>query len=157
MRLVNIYHAIINNIMASVTQAILTVGGSTTAFLPLPSAWPSGTDCTSNLYLHTPIDGVLTFLAWDPLYGASMVLSAQSCLPPQVSNWWSQPVDESIYTALGPTFVCPEAYSAVQTAVVSSSLLQTFCCPSYVLLFPFFCWKSVTASVLGQRETHKSD
>lgn len=58
--------------------------------------------------------------------------SARSCLPPQVSSWWSQNAGANPYTALGPTFVCPEAYSAVQTVVVNSALEEVFCCPSYV-------------------------
>lgn len=119
--------------MVSTAPTTMTVGGTPTVFLPLPTPWPAGDGCTSNLYLHTPVSNPHTFLAWDPLYGASMIPSAQSCLPPQVSSWWSQPASESTYTALGPTFVCPQAYSAVQTVLVATSVQQVFCCPSYVM------------------------
>jgi len=122
--------------MVSIASTVLTVGGTPTVFLPLPTPWPSGDSCTSNIYLHTPVSNPNTFLAWDPLYGASMDTRAQSCLPPQVSSWWAFERAASIsqYTALGPTFVCPQAYSAVQTVIVASSLQQIFCCPSYVSL-----------------------
>ncbi|KAH8817513.1 hypothetical protein F5884DRAFT_631487, partial [Xylogone sp. PMI_703] len=121
----------------SLASTILTMGGTPTVFLPLPTAWPAGDDCTSNLYLHTPVSNPNTFLAWDPLYGESMVTSASSCLPPQVTAWWNQGSSNTPYTALGPTFVCPEAYSAVQTVLVAKTLQQMFCCPSqYSLLIP---------------------
>ncbi|KAF8846496.1 hypothetical protein BDZ45DRAFT_546440, partial [Acephala macrosclerotiorum] len=92
-----------------------TVSGTATAFLPLPTPWPSGDGCAANIYLHTPVSNPNTFLAFDPLYGASMVASARSCLPPQVTSWWNQGTTASPYIALGPAFVCPEVYSAVQT------------------------------------------
>ncbi|KAE8443173.1 hypothetical protein EG329_002271 [Mollisiaceae sp. DMI_Dod_QoI] len=123
--------------MASVASTTLTVGGTPTVFLPLPTPWPSGLGCADNIYVHTPIGNPTTFLAWDPLFGASMMPTARSCLPPQVTSWWSQGAAANPYTALGPTFVCPEAYSAVQTVLVASSLQQIFCCPSqYSLLVP---------------------
>ncbi|OAA63579.1 LPXTG-motif cell wall anchor [Niveomyces insectorum RCEF 264] len=112
------------------TITTITVTGTPTAFLPLATAWPSGADCTSNIYLF----GSNTFLAWDPLYGASMVTSARSCLPPQVTTWWSQPSSD-VYTALGPTFQCPAAYTAALTAVVAGSLYETYCCASQYTLF----------------------
>ncbi|CAK7211136.1 hypothetical protein SCUCBS95973_001028 [Sporothrix curviconia] len=118
------------------TGTIISITGTPTVFVPLSTAWPSATGCISNIYLHTPIANPGTFIAWDPLYGAAMVTSAQSCLPEQVTLWWNQP-SASLFTALGPAFQCPGAYSPVQTAVVASSLHQTFCCPTgYNLLAP---------------------
>ncbi|CZR56665.1 uncharacterized protein PAC_06554 [Phialocephala subalpina] len=123
--------------MTSVASAILTVGGTPTEFLPLATPWPSGDGCAANIYLHTPVSSPNTFLAFDPLFGASMVASARSCLPPQVTSWWNQGTSASPYIALGPTFVCPQAYSAVQTVLVATSLQQVFCCPSqYSFLVP---------------------
>ena len=121
---------------AAIVSTILTVSGTPTVFLPLPTAWPSGSGCAENIYLHTPTNTPYTFLAFDPLFGATMVTSAQSCLPPQVSTWWSQKNGEATFTALGPTFVCPQAYTAVQTVLVATSLQQIYCCPSYVAFYP---------------------
>ncbi|CAK7231220.1 hypothetical protein SBRCBS47491_007857 [Sporothrix bragantina] len=118
------------------TGTVIIVTGTPTVFVPLDLAWPSSTDCTSNIYLHTPVASPNTFIAWDPLYGAAMVTSAQSCLPEQVTIWWNQPAS-SLFTALGPAFYCPGAYSPILTVVVASSLHQTFCCPTgYSILVP---------------------
>jgi hypothetical protein len=113
--------------MASTTT--LTVTGTPTVFIPLPTAWPSKTNCESNIY-YAQIPN--TYLAWDPIYGRDIVSSAQSCLPPQVTNWWNQATAADPIIALGPTFQCPEAYTPMQTAIIASSILQTFCCPSWV-------------------------
>ncbi|CAK7241136.1 MAG: hypothetical protein STHCBS139747_002595 [Sporothrix thermara] len=123
--------------MASpLTGTIITVAGTPTVFVPIHTVWPSASGCDSNIYLHTPVANPNTFIAWDPLYGAAMVTSAQSCLPEQATLWWNQPAS-SLFTALGPAFQCPGAYSPVQTAVVASSLHQTFCCPTgYSFLAP---------------------
>lgn len=120
--------------VTSIAATILTVDGTPTEFLPLPTPWPSGYGCTGNIYLHTPVSSPNTFLAWDPLFGASMVSSARSCLPPQVTSRWSQAASATPYTALGPTFVCLQAYSAIQAVLIASSLEQMLCCPSYVSL-----------------------
>lgn len=111
--------------MASTTPTLGTVGGTPVEFIPLPTAWTSGVDCSNNIYQQ--FDG--TFIGWDPLYGISWDTAQATCLPPAVTTWWfdfsALPV-----TALGPTFVCPSAYSAVLTAVVDGGGEEVFCCPS---------------------------
>ncbi|KAG6357686.1 hypothetical protein INS49_013565 [Diaporthe citri] len=118
--------------MASVTSTVMTIGGTPTIFVPLPTPYPSEDGCGTNIYQlasTTP-----TFLAWDPAYGKS-VTDAASCIPSQVSTWRFQDPDALLYTAIGPTFVCPEAYSTVSTTVTASSVQKVYCCPSqYTLL-----------------------
>ncbi|KAH8769060.1 hypothetical protein F5883DRAFT_553407 [Diaporthe sp. PMI_573] len=114
--------------MASVTSTILTVGGTPTIFLPLPTPYPSEEGCGTNIYqwMSTPP----MFVVWDPFYGRGIVTDATTCHPPQVTTWWFQSSDALLYTALGPTFACPEAYSTVTTTVIESSVQQVYCCPS---------------------------
>ena len=113
--------------MTSISSTILTIGGTPTIFLPVPSPYPYENGCSTNIYQFQSA----TFLAWDPIYGKS-ISAATSCFPPQVTSWWLQASDALIYTALGPTFACPEAYSTVSTNVVATSVEEVYCCPSYV-------------------------
>lgn len=117
------------------TWSVLTIGGTPTTFLPLATPYPSKDGCDTNIYQLT--SAAPTFLAWDPAYGKS-VTDAASCIPSYVSTWWFQDPDASYYTALGPTFACPEAYSTVSTTATvvttgtASSVQKVYCCPSYV-------------------------
>lgn len=116
--------------MASVTSTIMPIGDIPTVFLPLPTPYPSGDGCGTNIY--QPSSAEPTFLAWDPAYGKNFT-DAASCIAPQVSAWWDQDTGIfQLYTALGPTFACPEAYSTVSTTVTASSVQAVYCCPSYV-------------------------
>jgi hypothetical protein len=112
-----------------IVPVTLTVTGSPTAFLPLSTAYPFQSDC-GKIYEQYNAESGATMLAWDPIYGSYMDHKAESCLPDVVSAWWNQDSSGNVYTALGPSFVCPDAYSAVQTALVASSIQQTFCCPT---------------------------
>lgn len=115
--------------MTSVSSTVISVGGTPTIFLPLPTPYPSEEGCGTNVYQLTST--APTFLAWDPVYGQS-VTDATSCFPPQVTTWWLQSSSALIYTALGPSFACPEAYSTVSTNYVASSVQEVYCCPTYV-------------------------
>ncbi len=115
--------------MTSTSPTVLTIGGTPTIFLPLPTPYPYESGCSTNIY---QLNTVPTFLAWDPAYGKS-ITAAASCFPPQVTSWWFQYSDALIYTAIGPTFVCPEAYSTVSTSLFASSVQEVYCCPSYVM------------------------
>lgn len=115
--------------MASVTSTVMTIGGTPTIFVPMATPYPSGDGCGTNIYQLASAEP--TFLAWDPAYGKS-VTDAASCIPTQVSTWWFQDPDALLYTAIGPTFACPEAYSTVLTTVTASSVQKVYCCPSYV-------------------------
>lgn len=114
-------------VMAATTPTALTVSGTPTpvSFIPLSTPYPSKDGCSG--YIYEQVDG--HFIAWDPFYGASLDTKARSCFPSEVSSWWSQAAETSIFTALGPTFVCPGAYSAVQTVVIASDTQKVFCCP----------------------------
>ncbi|KAL1858186.1 hypothetical protein Daus18300_010068 [Diaporthe australafricana] len=137
--------------MSSVTSTVMVIGGTPTIFLPLPTPYPSGDGCGTNIYQLTAT--APTFLAWDPVYGQS-VTDATSCFPPQVTTWWLQASTALIYTALGPTFACPEAYSTVSTTLVESSVQEVYCCPSQFTLlsaqpdkggsFPSQCTSALT-------------
>ncbi|KAJ0107743.1 hypothetical protein J7T55_000005 [Diaporthe amygdali] len=119
--------------MTSVSSTVISVGGTPTIFLPLPTPYPSEEGCGTNVYQLTST--APTFLAWDPVYGQS-VTDATSCFPPQVTTWWLQSSSALIYTALGPSFACPEAYSTVSTNYVASSVQEVYCCPtSFTLLY----------------------
>ncbi|KAJ9133329.1 hypothetical protein NKR23_g10833 [Pleurostoma richardsiae] len=111
-------------------STLLTVSGTPVELLPLSTPWPSGKDCASNIYEQ--LDG--HFLAWDPVYGQSFDTAARTCFPPQVTSWWLNSATATS-VALGPTFVCPEAYSAVQTALVAEETQYVYCCPSDYSLF----------------------
>jgi hypothetical protein len=120
--------------MATTTPTVLTITvvtilGTPVQLIPLPTAWPSGRDCDSYIYLQA---GGGRFIGWDPFYASALDARAGSCLPPQVTSWWFQTTDpiDSTYTGLGPTFVCPEAYYPATTASIDEDTRETFCCPS---------------------------
>jgi hypothetical protein len=102
-------------------------------FFPVPTPWPASAGC--DRYIYRQLDEGL-ILAWDPVYPSAIATAAKSCFLPQQSSWWFQSTDASPSTALGPTFVCPESYSAVHSTVLdSNSAAQTqytYCCPPYV-------------------------
>jgi hypothetical protein len=114
-------------------QSLQTVSGTITAWLPISSPWLSIAACSSQIYAQRAgLGGNL--IAYDPLYGESIIPSAIPCLPTEVTSSWYQS-DSAITTVLGPTFVCPGAYSAVETILVNTSTQQILCCPSYAPLF----------------------
>ncbi|KAH6853844.1 hypothetical protein B0I37DRAFT_16860 [Chaetomium sp. MPI-CAGE-AT-0009] len=123
------------------TATDLTVGdlsGSPVIFYPVPTPWPSSAGCEN--YIYRQANGG-SILAWDPVYPDRFgVKEVKSCYVPQLSSWWWQTVQP--VTAFGPTFVCPEAYSAVHTSVLdSASAAQTqftYCCPSNYALGAIF-------------------
>jgi hypothetical protein len=119
----------------SVTATDLTVGtlaGTPVVFFPVPTPWPSSAGCDN--YIYRQLNGG-SIIAWDPVY-PSLATGAESCYPPQQSSWWFQDASAKPSTALGPTFVCPEAYSAVHSTVLNSAsstqTQYTYCCPPYV-------------------------
>lgn len=114
--------------MASITSTVSTIGGTPTIFYPLPTPYPSEAGCGTNIYQLTPDSP--TFINWDPVYGSS-VTHATTCFPAQVTAWWLQISTAATYTALGPTFACPEAYSTMSTNTIATSVQEVYCCPSY--------------------------
>ncbi len=109
------------------------VFGTPVVFFPVPTPWPSSAGCDKYVYRQGN-EGLI--LAWDPIYPAYAGTEAQSCFPPQQSSWWFQSTKANPSTALGPTFVCPEAYSAVHSTILANNSAAqtqyTYCCPPYV-------------------------
>jgi hypothetical protein len=101
---------------------------TTTVWLPLSTAYPYVSGCSQDIY--KPGGG--SIFAWDPLFGATIQPASTGCLPREVSSsyWQTSLSQTSITTLLGPTFVCPAAYSAVLTLAINSYTQQTLCCPS---------------------------
>ncbi|KAI9640489.1 hypothetical protein NHQ30_011235 [Ciborinia camelliae] len=109
------------------TDAIIqTVSGTLTSWLPVTTPWTAFASCSTEVYAQLDHNAIL----FDPYYQTSVVPGANSapCLPPEATAWWDQEIDNVIL--LGPTFVCPLAYSAVETLVANSATQQTLCCPS---------------------------
>jgi len=108
-----------------------SVSGTAVVFFPVPTPWPSSAGCDD--YIYRQIDEG-TLIAWDPVYTISFNTAAKSCFPPQQASWWSQASDANPSTALGPTFVCPEAFHAVHNTVLESNTASqtqyTYCCPA---------------------------
>jgi hypothetical protein len=110
-------------------EILETNSGTVTAWLPLSTPWLSIQACSSQIYAQRAGLGA-NFIAFDPLYGLEISASAIPCLPSEVSAWYLQGQNSPTTTLLGPTFVCPGAYSAVETILVNSQTQQILCCPS---------------------------
>lgn len=110
-----------------------TISDTAVLFFPVPTPWPSSTGCDRQVYRQ--LDGG-SILAWDPVYPSLAGTAAASCYPPQLSYWWFQGASANPSTAMGPTFVCPEAYRAVHSTILdgdSATQTQfTYCCPPFV-------------------------
>jgi hypothetical protein len=103
-----------------------TISDTPTAWLPLSTAFTSKPECSTQLFAQSNGQAVL----YDPYYGLVVDPDSGECLPPDVTAWWNQ--DTKTRVMLGPTFVCPSAYSAVQTVSMDSVFRQTLCCPKLV-------------------------
>lgn len=119
--------------MANIDSTTGTLFGTPVEFFPLSTAYPSLAGCEAGIYRQVD-DG--TILAWDPVY-TRFEPGADPCFPPQQRSWWDQASDADPSSALGPTFVCPQAYDAVHSTVLESNSASqahyTYCCPKYVL------------------------
>ncbi|KZL78625.1 hypothetical protein CT0861_08953 [Colletotrichum tofieldiae] len=98
---------------------------------------------------------------------------AAACFPPQMTSWWFQTEDQPTSVALGPTFACPELYTAAQTLLEAGGVQHVYCCPSdYTFnvaqptkpVFPSQCLSTATPgqtlsyeslTVLSNSLTHK--
>ncbi|RDL34346.1 uncharacterized protein BP5553_07474 [Venustampulla echinocandica] len=141
-------------------ESVQTLSGTITAWLPISTPWVSIAACSSQIYAQRAgLGGNL--IAFDPLYGESIVPTAIPCLPSEVTSSWYQSNTETT-TVLGPTFVCPAAYSAVQTILVNSLTQQVLCCPSsYKLNVPLtgkakFPSQCTSLLIPGQTLTYQS-
>ncbi|KFY22476.1 hypothetical protein V493_06556 [Pseudogymnoascus sp. VKM F-4281 (FW-2241)] len=95
----------------------------TTSWLPVTTAFSAPAACSSLIWgAHAPWLAVN-----DPGYGLSVDPNL-TCLPPAATTWWQQN-DTSIDYSIGPTIVCPQAYTTATTSVQDSSTFVA-CCPS---------------------------
>ncbi|KAH6854886.1 hypothetical protein B0I37DRAFT_363314 [Chaetomium sp. MPI-CAGE-AT-0009] len=120
--------------MSTIESTSGNLFGTPVDFLPVPTPWPSFAGCAEGIYRQVN-EG--TILAWDPVY-TRWSPDADTCFPPQQRLWWDQSADANPSTALGPTFVCPEAYNAVHSTVLESNSASqahyTYCCPKQFTL-----------------------
>ncbi|SPO06204.1 uncharacterized protein DNG_08893 [Cephalotrichum gorgonifer] len=131
----------------STSISTLIVSGTPLTFIPVMSTpWPQPSDCAV-----TWRRGDLTVMAHDVIYGMSFASEVQTCWPPDFTSSWAQAHIAETYSVFGPTFQCPEAYHAVQTAIVGEDVNRVFCCPSsYSLNIPqpiSYAWPSQCTSI----------
>ncbi|KAM3078220.1 hypothetical protein ACMFMG_002481 [Clarireedia jacksonii] len=105
-------------------QVLQTYQASITAWLPISTAWPLTTQCSSLVYIGSGKDAGRAF-GWDPLYGKVIDTNAPLCLPREVTSWWF-----GTSYSIGPTFNCPQAYTTALTSVPTPGVTEIFCCPS---------------------------
>ncbi|KAF3801427.1 hypothetical protein GCG54_00005583 [Colletotrichum gloeosporioides] len=92
-------------------------------------------DCASRTYRQSDEGPIL---AWDPYFGMNIDSGAATCFPEAVTSWWFQTASQATSIALGPTFECPQLYTAAQTLLEAGGVQHVFCCPSYVRNWRFF-------------------
>ncbi|KAK3898362.1 hypothetical protein C8A05DRAFT_19043 [Staphylotrichum tortipilum] len=123
--------------MASTTTSAATeptlgaISGTLMLFYPVPTPWPSVTGCGEFVWRQTDSGSMF---GWDPNYWNLVGTGAEDCFQPQQSSWWFQTAEASPSTALGPTFVCPESFSAVHSTTLAGGDAATrteftYCCP----------------------------
>src|SRR4051812_48620235 len=95
------------------TPTLSSVLGTAVLFYPVPTPWAFSQGCDQYIYRQEN-SGLM--LGFDPLYPSIIDTAAQSCFHPEMSSWWLQPTKANPSTALGPTFECPESYSAFRTS-----------------------------------------
>jgi len=122
--------------VADTAPTVANILGTSVLLYPVPTPWPYSADCEKYIYRQVN-DG--TILAWDPVYPSLFSTQASTCYLPQQTSWWFQPGTTGIPVALGPTFACPQSYTAVHSTVLGSSpgtgttagpqTQYTYCCP----------------------------
>ncbi|KAK1836343.1 hypothetical protein QBC39DRAFT_296160 [Podospora conica] len=124
--------------MATATEPTVgTIGTTPVLFFPVPTPWPMSARCDKHIHRQNNQGSIL---AWDPVYpqlaSRATVERGESCYPTQQQSWHFQASTATPSTALGPTFVCPEQYTAVFSTLVESNSASrtdyTYCCPPYV-------------------------
>jgi hypothetical protein len=109
--------------------------GTVTSWLPLTTAFPYQSGCSSAFWARWGITESISYdgVAFDPGYGIT-VDPASVCMPSQVTLWWeteTAPTVNGVATlySIGP-IVCPEAYSTIGSSVVNAESTLVVCCPS---------------------------
>ncbi|KAK3897159.1 hypothetical protein C8A05DRAFT_39292 [Staphylotrichum tortipilum] len=116
---------------ASTDVTLGTISGTPVLFYPVPTPWASVTRCGDFVW-RMMSEG--SMFGWDPGYWNMVGTGAEGCFQPQMSSWWYQnDISVTPSTALGPTFVCPESFSAVHTTTMDGDGATrtefTYCCP----------------------------
>ncbi|PVH78438.1 hypothetical protein DL98DRAFT_656147 [Cadophora sp. DSE1049] len=123
--------------MANAVHPPITASGTITTFIPLSTAWPSLSQCSS-LFVIPVNETLLQMYAFDPGYGLNQGGIAKSCQPPEVTAWWKQAQGETTRTELGGhTMICPEANTTAAVIPANSFTTRIACCPSD---YTFFTW-----------------
>ncbi|KAK0744064.1 hypothetical protein B0T18DRAFT_490626 [Schizothecium vesticola] len=120
---------------AATDPTVGTIGATPVLFFPVPTPWPMSARCDKHIHRQVSKGSIL---AWDPVYprilsGIAGVEGGESCYPTQQQSWHFQASTATPSTALGPTFVCPESYTAVFSTLIESNSASrtdyTYCCP----------------------------
>ncbi|ERF75040.1 hypothetical protein EPUS_04822 [Endocarpon pusillum Z07020] len=111
------------------SKAVETHNGTTTSWLPLITAPPTDSRCSSHLY--SPDGAHHTLVACDPHLEA---VANITCLPREAVEWYTQNnlpygATTGVVTSLGP-MICPDGYTTASTSKKDRSSTMVFCCPS---------------------------
>lgn len=117
------------------THAPETNFGTVTSWLPLTTAFPYQSGCSSALWARVGYTSSQfgDAVAFDPGYGIT-VDPELICMPSQATLWWeteTAPTVDEVATlySIGPV-VCPEAHTTAGTSVVNADSTFVACCPS---------------------------
>jgi len=116
--------------MTTTTRPPETNSGIITSWLEVTSAWPSVSQCSTEIYSQIGDGEGLAAIAFDPYFGSS--ISTQiTCLPPIATSWWNQVLQTPLQTitSIGP-LVCPQLYTTATTSVLNPASTFVACCPS---------------------------
>ncbi|EPE31057.1 hypothetical protein GLAREA_04024 [Glarea lozoyensis ATCC 20868] len=146
------------------SRSLQTSNDTVTAWLPISTPFPSALGCST--LFHGNENGIYAF---DPFYKVYIAPKAPRCLPieatflslAQESDLDSTTITTlgktqvlTTTTVLGPTFVCPQAYSEVKTISLDASRTETLCCPSgFSLGFSAAWYKTQCFSSLRRSQT----
>jgi hypothetical protein len=116
--------------MSTSTRPPETNSGVVTSWLPISTAWPSVSQCSTEIYSQLGGGGVA--IGFDPYFG--MYISSQTtCLPPVATEWWNQEKQTPAQTVTslggGPS-ICPQLYTTAHTSILNSMSTFVACCPS---------------------------
>lgn len=115
--------------------APITQFGTVTSFIPLTTAWPTHSGCSSVFFQHEFGNPVRESnpVVFDP--GLQVVANISGnpvdCLPVEVIDWWLQ-ADYSLTStvlSIGP-MTCPDGYGTSASSKVDQITAFIACCPS---------------------------
>lgn len=109
------------------TRPLEINNGISTSWLPLITAAPIPTGCSSQMYVQPGVNNLVAFDPWQGIY----IPSALTCLPYVVTKSWTEALTRTgtLLYSLGP-FQCPSDFATVTTSAVDSVSTSVLCCPS---------------------------